>query len=627
MCGIAGIFNYSQPISAGDEDRLLKAVEKIAHRGPDFRQVRAYGKLCLGHARLSILDTSAASNQPMQTEDGRYAIVFNGEIYNFKSLRSDLEKLGHYFTTTGDTEVLLKAWAQWGPGCLERLNGFFAFAVYDSQLETMWLARDRMGIKPLYYNLQPDIICFGSEMSVFKVLGVNPELDVDALHLFFQLTYIPAPYTALKGVQKLMPGEFLTVRDRKVEKQPYFDLQKRTASADSYESAVENVRQLLDESVRMRLVSDVPLGTFLSGGIDSSIVSYIASQHLSGINTFSVGFDDHAYLDESACAAQVAGHIGSTHHEIRVGKNEMEEAAFAVLNHLDEPFADSSSIAVYMLSKYTARHVKVILSGDGADELFGGYRKHMALYRASQKSASNLILKSAAPLLSLLPGGSRSDKQGDFLRKLRKYSDGLRLPFRERYHQWLRWTDEATVFSLLKEKHHQALIFDQLPGLDLDENDFNSVLISDQLFLLPNDMLAKVDKMSMAHGLEVRTPFLDHHLVQYVNNLPSGYKLNASSGKLMLRNAFHSVLPAEVFNRPKKGFEVPMESWLRSTLKELVVKFSNRQLIEEQAVFNPSVLEDIQRDFYQLHNNKHASLLWSFLVFQSWWFSTFRRLG
>ena len=627
MCGIAGIFNYTQPISAGDEERLQKAVETIAHRGPDFRQVKTFEKACLGHARLSILDTSSASNQPMVTEDGRYTIVFNGEIYNFKSIRSELVKLGQTFTTTGDTEVLLKAWAQWGSDCLERLNGFFAFAVYDTQSETMWLARDRMGIKPLYYGPQDTRLLFGSEMSVFKALGIKTELDYDALRLYFQLTYIPAPWTALKEVQKLMPGEFLTVKDGNVEKQKYFDLCSNTSSTDTFENAVEKVRQMLDESVRMRLVSDVPLGTFLSGGIDSSIVSHIAAKHLSGVNTFSVGFDDHAYLDESAYAAQVAKHIGSTHHEIRVGKKEMEEAAFAVLNHFDEPFADSSAIAVYMLSAYTSQHVKVILSGDGADELFGGYRKHMALFRAGQKSATNLLLKSAAPLLSFLPGGSRTQKQGDFIRKLSKYSDGLRLPFAERYTQWLRWSDEKTAMDLLLDKKNSSQGLNELVGNNLDENDFNSVLLSDQLWLLPNDMLTKVDKMSMAHGLEVRTPFLEHHLVQYVNSLPPSYKLNASSGKLLLRSAFQSELPNEVFNRPKKGFEVPMESWLRTVLKEQVDKYSNRQLIEEQAVFNSSVLEEVLNDFYQLKNNSYAPLLWSFLVFQSWWFKTFKSLG
>lgn len=617
MCGIAGTYLYHRKAGESDEAAVNAAIQSIAHRGPDHRAVIRQNQACFGHARLSIIDTSDSGNQPMWESTERFVITYNGELYNYKALREVLIQKGLVFRTNCDTEVVLNAYAHFGSDCVQHMNGFFAFAVYDRKEDRFFAARDRMGIKPFYYALGDDRISFGSELSAVMAMTKNPVLNRKALRLYFQLTYIPAPHSIIEGIHKLKPGHFIEVSGGNFRTQRYFDLKETTPSSTPFKDAAQQIRSELERSVQMRLMSDVPLGTFLSGGIDSSIVSSIAARHHPNLETFSLGFRDSRYLDESETAARVAQHIKSKHHKFMVGREDLAEHLDPMLSRLDEPFADSSSLAVYILSKYTAEHVKVVLSGDGADELFGGYRKHMALLKSEQDSLTNRLFKTVGPMLPK-PTGARGDKLGDVLRKVEKYSAGLQLKFSERYWKWLEWTSSDVVDELLIDPASDNAFKDGLLS-QLDSSNLNNMLLADQEILLPGDMLNKVDRMSMVHGLEVRTPFLDHNLVKIVNDLPQHFKLSESKGKLLLREAFAQQIPDFVFQRGKKGFEIPVEHLLRNELSGQLIASSNKQLIEEQSVFKYDALKHIISEFMEKGQSHWAPTLWSFVVFQNWW--------
>jgi asparagine synthase (glutamine-hydrolysing) len=624
MCGIAGIF-LREGIATPDTAQLVReAVNAIKHRGPDHQAVKLHGAACLGHARLSIIDTSPAGHQPMQTPDGRYTITFNGELFNYKSLKKELLSAGYNFHSESDTEVALIAYAHYGKSCVHYFNGFFAMAVYDGKANTLFAARDRMGIKPLYYSLNKNGFSFGSELQALR--GVVPEWEVNhtALRMYFQLTYVPAPLSMISGVKKLLPGHCITVDGNSIETTAFFSPEPENRERMTFAEAAAAVRNELERSVQMRMVSDVPLGTFLSGGIDSSIVSLISARLQTGIATFSLGFKDSAYLDESDTAEMIARHIGSRHHRIMADENDLKAAAAHMFDHLDEPFADSSAVAVNLLSRYTSEHVKVALSGDGADELFGGYRKYRALLRSTQDSFLNRLLRAS---YRIAPGSlpeSRSGKAGDFFRKLQKYRAGLGERFEDRYIKWLMWTDAESVNDLLIQKGDENDILKRLKNA-LKTDDLNTMLIADQKMVLPDDMLTKTDRMSMSHGLEVRTPFLDHELVKLVNAMPFEYKCNLSEGKLLLRKAFENDLPADIFRLPKKGFEIPVEQWLRGGYRSELERVTERQLIMRQAVFNPEFIEAIKTAFLKRGENQWAVTLWSVIVFQHWWLRNFEQ--
>lgn len=617
MCGIAGRYIITQNIQQADEQLVRTATERIAHRGPDNLSVVSKDRACFGHARLSIIDTSEAGNQPMADDTGRFLITYNGELFNFREIRESLKKKGVHFNSQSDTEVVLKAYIHLGVKCLEEFNGFFSFAIYDRQTHDFFAARDRLGIKPFYYSLSSSQFNFGSELSAVMALVGEPKINHQALHLYFQLTYVPAPHSMIQGINKLEPGHFIEIKSGNVRTEKYFDVSETENDPRTFGEAAKKVREELERSVRMRLVSDVPVGTFLSGGIDSSIVTSIAARHSSSIEAFSLGFSDVAYLDESPLAKTVAKSLGVKHHVFMVSNDSLSEHLPDMLEKLDEPFADSSALAVYVLSKQAAGHVKVALSGDGADELFGGYRKHMALLRSQQKNLSNSLLKNAKPLFRSLPK-SRGNKLGDLIRKAEKYSEGLQMPLSDRYWNWLTWTHAQKVNKLLLHPTPDEK-FESQSKSRISETDLNTILLSDQKILLPGDMLTKADRLSMANGLEVRTPFLDHHLVKMVNDLPFDFKLEPSQGKVLLREAFKGDLPDAVFNSPKKGFEIPIEKWLRQNLLSELFDLSNEQLLREQSVFNYEEVRQTIKDFTERNQNQWAATLWSFYVFQKWW--------
>lgn len=616
MCGIVGVINHSL-----NQEVLTKfmriSLERLTKRGPDFQSAYQNDKVALGHARLSIIDTTEAANQPFWDESKRYCIVFNGEIFNFKSLKKNLEREGVIFHTNSDTEVLLHLLILRGEKALQELNGFFAFCFYDQKTGESLIARDRYGIKPLLYHIEDNTIIFGSELKSVMPFLEEKEIDKSSLQYYFKFNYIPTPYTILKNVRKLNGGEYLKINESGITKEKYYeiDLKSKPFQGD-YNAAKKEVYNMLEEATQLRMISDVPLGSFLSGGIDSSIVSTIAAKHTKHLNTFSIGFKDEPYFDETNFANLVAKNIKSEHTVFSLSNNDLLEHFNDALAYLDEPFADSSALNMFILSKETRKSVTVALSGDGADELFSGYNKHEALWMADRGGVKNNLVKTFGGVASILLPASRDSNLGNVGRKLSKFSNGLKLSAAERYVEWASFMGTDASEKLTSEKFNLRT---DLTYLTNDVNDFNDYLFRDFQLVLQGDMLRKVDAMSMANSLEVRTPFLDYRLVDLVFSMPSEFKIGKGDRKRILKDAFKSELPKEIFNRGKHGFEVPLRKWFNVELKETLSReVFNRDLIESQGFLNWEEVANIQKKLYSSNPGDAVYNTWALLGFQRW---------
>lgn len=626
MCGITGIFAFNE-IGRFNLPNLSLATEELAHRGPDHQNIYVDDFVGLGHRRLSILDLSSAGNQPMSAHDGRYQIVFNGEIFNFKELRQELISAGISFTTDCDTEVLLHMLIQFGEKAMKRLNGFFAFAFYDVQKQEMLLARDRYGIKPLYYFEDEDRFIFGSELKAILKFGLDKKIDANALYTYLQLNYLPAPLSMVQGVKKLMPGALAIVKKKSVAIKNWYKLEATFEDTfkGSYEQAKEKLAHLMSQSIERRLVADVPLGTFLSGGVDSSIISALVAKKTDHLHTFSIGYKGHSYFDETEYANAVAKHIGSEHQVFQLSLDDLYSYLPKMLGHFSEPFADSSALPVYALSQLTREKVTVALSGDGADELFGGYNKHAALYRLWHPGIKEKIVGSLGFLWNVLPQ-SRNNPLANTVRQLSKFSSASELDYKEQV--WL-------LASLQSARATTDLLSDEvLSTIDFEAFDLwkdgtlehmtkpsmNQALQLDQQLVLQGDMLQKVDTMSMAHALEVRVPFLDHELVAFANSLPEEFKVNGKMKKRILQDTFRSHLPSKIYNRPKHGFEVPLLSWLQNQLKpEINNKWLNEDFIESQECFDPAGIAKLKKQLFSSNPGDSHAHVWAIICFQDWW--------
>lgn len=621
MCGITGVMAFNE-VGRINLIHLTNATATLQHRGPDHQNTSLFQHVGLGHRRLSIIDTSDVSHQPMADPSGRYHLVFNGEIFNYKSLRATLIQSGHAFLTESDTEVLLKAYIHWGSDCLEKLNGFFAFAIYDQEKEEIFIARDRIGIKPLLYFEDEDKFLFGSELKALLAFGIPKEIDHTALFSYLQLNYTPAPLTMIQGVKKLEPGHFIRVRKKSVEVSPYYQLPLPTGKITDYAQAKDQLAKVLEESVLARLVSDVPLGSFLSGGIDSSVIAGLASRHKPDLATFSIGFKDQPYFDETEYARLVAKQFGTSHEVFSISSQDMLESIDDVLAAIDEPFADSSAIPVYMLCRETRKHATVALSGDGADEIFSGYNKHSAWIRSLQGNPTNALISALLPIWKFLPK-SRSGALGNLFRQLERFGAGLRLSPEERYWRWAAITDAETAANWLNQKLEDQGQFERIKQAylaQLDPPDIGRFLHTDSKLVLPNDMLTKVDMMSMANSLEVRVPFLDHNVVDFAFQLDNDFKINSKMRKRILQDTFKDLLPEKLYNRPKKGFEVPLLSWLQNELNGQVKKvLFDEDFLVEQGLFNPEHIMPLASKL-KSHNpgDSHAQV-WDLFVFQTWY--------
>ncbi|MFT5665984.1 MAG: asparagine synthase (glutamine-hydrolyzing) [Vicingaceae bacterium] len=626
MCGITGIIsNYN--LSESEGKQVERAVVKIEKRGPDAGGIKIYGSSILGHRRLSIIDINPASDQPMEDATGRYSIVFNGEIYNHKVLKADLTEKGYIFKNDSDTEVLLNGYDFYGTAFLNKLNGFFAFVIYDKKEKTSLVVRDRFGIKPLLFYKKENAFYFASEMKALLEYDIPREIDHTSLYTYLQLNYVPEPHSMIKGVKKLEPGHYLKIdAQNRVQKIPFYQLDYPKVGENyadlTYNSAKNKFLDILDRSVEKRMVADVPLGTFLSGGIDSSLITALAAQKVPSLSTFSIGFKDDPHFDETEYALAVAKKYNTKHHVFSLSRKDLLQSLYETLDYIDEPFADSSALAVNALSKETKKHVTVALSGDGADELFSGYHKHMGEYMMRQKGIKQRAVKGLSPLWSVLPK-SRNSKFGNLFRKLDKFATGASLSKEKRYWLWASLLNEADASNLmLKSPQKESYLKrkEEILAVIAKGDDFNDVLYTDVNLVLQSDMLRKVDLMSMANGLEVRTPFLDHEVVNFAFSIPTKYKIDEHMKKKIVQDVARDLLPEKIYNRPKKGFEVPLHSWMNNELRGLIENdLLSDEFIKSQNLFNLHYVQELKNKLYSIDPEDSQANIWALLVFNSWW--------
>jgi len=623
MCGITGIFAFNQ-VGRFNMINLSKATSALESRGPDNHGLFNNEMVGLGHRRLSIIDTSADAHQPMSDVSGRYKLVFNGEIYNYKSLRIELQGKGVHFANNSDSEVLLYLLMEEGVDCLSKLNGFFAFAFYDTKENVLLLVRDRFGIKPLHIYQDEDKLLFASEVKSLLAYGIDKKLNLSALHNYLQLNYLPGSLSMFEGIRKLKPGNYLTVKNNRVEEHSYYKTNTHI-EVKPFEESKKEFQNILEKSVIDRLVSDVPLGTFLSGGVDSSVISAIAAQNINNLQTFSIGYKDEPYFDETKYANQVAKHIGSQHTVFKLTNNDLYEHLFDMLDYLDEPFADSSALAVYILSKETQKNVTVALSGDGADELFAGYNKHAALYRMLHAGSKEILVSSFSGLWSLMPK-SRNNPISNTFRQLDRFAKAAKMTPSDRYWAWAAIGDSHYASNLIRQPNEfNSVATNPFTLLNPNKESVNDTLLADLKMVLPNDMLTKVDLMSMANSLEVRVPFLDHNVVDFAFSLSEDHKINGNDRKRIVKEAFKSYLPENLFNRKKHGFEVPLLSWLRNELSSLIENdLLSNSFIDQQGVFNYAQIQALKTELKSRNPGEAPAKIWALLVFQWWWKKYFK---
>ncbi|MDX2190317.1 MAG: asparagine synthase (glutamine-hydrolyzing) [Bacteroidota bacterium] len=619
MCGIVGAFlpnTYSEALRS----KFIDCVNLLKHRGPDKQNYYIKHPFLLGHTRLSILDLSDNAMQPMFDNSKRYAIVFNGEIFNYKLLRRQLENKGITFVSNSDTEVLLYLLINEGPSCLNKLNGFFAFAFIDTYKNELLIARDRYGVKPLVYSIQTNELYFASEIKAIKPLLSNSSISKDALNLYFRLNYIPAPLTIYNEIKKLEPGCYLLKQNESITIQKYYSI---SIDQNVRNSNQNNFLELFESSIQLRLEADVPVGAFLSGGLDSSAIVAVASKHKRDLETFNIGYNEHSFYDESKYAEMVSKKFGTMHNSILLNNTDLYHGFEEMQSVLDEPFADSSALAFYLLSKKTSSKLKVALSGDGADELLGGYNKQLAEYRIQKLKKLTFLLSP----IQLISSEGRDATAQNIFRQLKKFYSGSKLSFSERYWDWCGFLKEEKLNQLFDNEYFRNSIYQKIKlqyTQHLDFNNLNSLLLSDMNLVLANDMLFKVDSMSMANGIEIRNPFLDYRLVDYCFSLNSNAKINFFQGKNILRNAFKDILPTEILNRSKKGFEIPVKNLLQNELNEMLEKWVfNKEFIQNQRIFNYNFLITLKTDFWKINSGDSPSIIWALLNFQRWYLSQY----
>ena len=643
MCGIAGILSTG---SSGDDllARVTAMTQSITHRGPDAdgHWTDASQGVALGHRRLSIIDLSPAGAQPMVSASGRYVLAFNGEIYNFQVLRKQLADSGVSFRGRSDTEVLLEGIAHWGiRDALERIDGMFAFAVWDRQERQLILARDRLGEKPLYYGRMGTVFVFGSELKALLAAGIpKPVIDRNALTLLLRHNYIPEPFSIYTGIQKLPAGGYLSLRagDTTVpQPQRYWTIAGCIRSGRDHplvgraEDGVDLLEDALSRSIRERMVADVPLGAFLSGGIDSStVVALMQANSTRKVRTFSIGFAEPDY-DEAVHAKAVAAHIGTDHTELYVTAEEARAVIPQIPDFYDEPFADSSQIPTYLVSKLARREVTVAMSGDAGDELFGGYSRY-TLTTQLQKQQSRLPaplralaaagLRSLSPprwdqlfriLRPVLPPRYRQAQAGDKLHKLARVLDTLD-PMQIYVRLLSLWQDPSRIVIGSREPSN---ILDLLRHLPPDLVPVEKMMALDAMHYLPDDILVKVDRASMAVSLETRVPLLAREVVELAWRMPLDWKLRDGQGKWVLRQVLARHVPASLFDRPKMGFGVPIDSWLRGPLRQWAEDLLSESRLRQGGYFDPAPIRLAWQQHLEGAQNMQY-LLWGVLCFEAW---------
>ncbi len=618
MCGIAGQISFHDRYRIS-RDLLTRMGDAIAHRGPDARanwinhenQIHSDHPQCaFTFARLAILDLDPRAMQPMT--DGRRHIVFNGEIFNFRELRAELDSLrpSHPWKTTGDTEVILRAYDAWGESCVEHLIGQFAFAIWDPDPRTVFFARDRMGEKPLYLAIAPDhqAVAFASELAALRVLSwPDWQTNPPAVAQYLQTGYIPSPATIYRGAIKLPPASSMLFKAGQAPQiRSYFDPNKSAAG----EVTSQTVKSAVTAAVRRQLVSDVPLGCFLSGGIDSSVIAATMKAAVpkdQPVLTFSIGFDDPRY-DETPYAAEVAKHLGTQHRQFTVRPDAAADLPRLAAVY-GEPFGDSSALPTHYLSRETRRHVTVALSGDGGDELFGGYDRYRAMRLGQSARRIPAFVRSAA---AALPGSHPKSR----LSRLKRFAATLDLPPARRYASYVALFDPDTIKNLYPSAAGEDFVRSIYESLSPGRDPVQAALATDRRTYLPEDLLTKVDRASMLHALEVRAPFMDPDLVSLAAGLKTDQLLRGGS-KRLLREAFSPDLPKSVFSRPKMGFAVPIGDWLRTSLRPMLHDLLTAKNSFASAHFNPQALTKLLDDHHS-HHTDHSQRLYALLMLELW---------
>ncbi len=625
MCGIAGWINLENNCSQNSEAVLHAMCERMKHRGPDSEGLWTDETVSLGMRRLSIIDLHTGE-QPVYSEDKSIVVMMNGELYNYREVRADLEKRGHKFVTSSDTEILPHLYEEYGEAMLDEINGMFAFALWDKRKQKLLIARDKFGEKPLYYGVFDGKLIFASEP---KVLLANPavkaEINLDSLRQFLSFDYVPAPNSIYRGISKLPAAHFLTVEKGEIKTRRYWNLSWQKPAREqgrTLESSAEELRELLADAVKMRLVSDVPLGILLSGGVDSSTVAAFATQFSTEkVKTFSIGFEEDSF-DESKFARQVATHLDTEHYEEKLSVEKAADLISEIGTWLDEPMSDGSLIPTFLLSRFVRKHVTVALGGDGGDEIFAGYPMYYAhkvanIYDKVPRFFRNGLIE---PIVNNLPV---SNKNMSFDYKAKRFVAASKYDLVTRHHSWF------GSFSI--DEQQKLLSRDVLENTSNDiykgaknlleicdaENDIEKMQFLDLNYYMAEDILTKVDRASMAVSLEIRAPFLDPRVAQFAASIPLEYKLKGNKGKYILKKAVEPLLPKNILHRPKKGFGIPIADWLKQRLNPLLHELLAPDRLKNQGLFDEKFVQTLIKE-HETNVASHHKQLWTLLVFQLW---------
>ncbi len=622
MCGIVGL---STPL---DRELLSTMTAALAHRGPDADGIALLDGMGLGHRRLKVIDLTETGAQPMSSPDGRLTIVFNGEIYNFRELRTTLEKEGHQFRGRSDTEVLLAAFDAWGPDFVSRLNGMFAFAIWNRDTRTLFLARDRLGVKPLYYIADENRIAFASELkSLLRLPWLEKKLSLDALNFYLTYLYTPPEQSIFETIQKLPQAHTLTWQaGRPLRLEQYWAAPTPMDLPDCAEPGlVEECLERLEAAVESRLVSDAPLGAFLSGGIDSSAIVALMAKKASGrVRTFTIGFGPEAKLyDERSQAKAVADHFNTEHTEIEIRPNLLEILPKAI-RHFDEPFGNPTALLTYALSQETKRHVTVALSGDGGDEVFGGYPRYKGMVMAERlQRLPRFVRRALAPFALLIPENSRGWHTP---RRVREFLSSLALTPDAMYLSWVGYYSLAQRSRLLLPDVQKALksplaapeqFMAALFASRAENSFFHRARNADLYSFLPGNVLTYGDRMSSAHGLEVREPLLDHRLLEFMCRLPVRYHIGENGQKSLFKKAMQEILPESVLKRPKLGFNPPMGLWINEALKGLVDDTLSPETLRRRNLLDPALVGELLKA-HRTGTRDHSLPLYALLNLELW---------
>lgn len=619
MCGIAGIIERSLKVESGVLETMKAS---LSHRGPDGEGVSIDGNCGFVHTRLSIIDLSTKAQQPMRR--GNFVITFNGEIYNYKEIKRELEREGCKFSTDSDTEVLLRAYEWWGVQGFNRLRGMFAFAIFNTQTKETILCRDRVGVKPLFYCHSSDRLLFASEVrAIITHPYVKKKLNFSALGTFLQRGYIQSPDTIYEGIYSVEPGTVLMISsDLKIRSERFWTVPVFVEnSSETEQHTLVRLEELLCESFAYRQVADVPTGVFLSGGVDSSlVVALLQKNSQKQLNTFTVGFEDSAY-DEAPYAQAVANYIGTNHYEHYCSQKDAKDIVPLLSSIYDQPIGDVSAIPTYLLSTFARSHVKVALSADGGDELFGGYRRYAETERLFSLFAhvpdvlqTTLHETIRTFIQKILPQHSFITKKAELCAELILRSGNFKETYR---YLRSRWTDQE-VFQLLREcislelEAHESNGFPQVAEVGT----LNQMQATDFRTYLPDNILVKTDRASMAVGLEVREPFLDHKVVEYACSISPSFRRKDGESKYVLKKVLKDYLPREMVERPKQGFSVPIATWLRGDLRYLIDEYLSEKRISQEGLLNDSMVKDVKTDF--LDHKGSPARIWNLLILQMW---------